>query len=122
MPHHRCRRDAIASEAPRVLVHQIDSSVAEAVLLSQVAGEAFTPAVHALRALADAQAIARLLQSVADVVVVPVSKRFVEQTNPVQRACAVDGITRADVIGVAVWKRKVALLEVDAHRADAERR
>src|SRR5580765_3422434 len=75
--------------------------------------------MNAARVLLDAQPVAGFLETVAEVVVVPVSERFVEQTDPVQRRGAIDGVAGAHVIGVAVWKGEIPLLEVDAHRAHA---
>ena len=40
--------------------HQVDAAVAKAVLLNEVAGQAFTPAVHAVRLPAERQPIAAL--------------------------------------------------------------
>ena len=78
----RRRRHATRSRWRR---HQVETSVAETVLLREVAGHAVAPSMHAGRLAANHQAVAGGDQAIAQVVVVPVAERFVEPADLPQR-------------------------------------
>ncbi len=105
-----------------MLRNEIDAAVAESVLLHDVAAESFAPGVHAAGGPAESQPVPGRDQAIAEVVVVSVSERFIEQAHPPQRVSSIRGITRTHLISVAAFDGGVSLLEVEAHRARAERR
>ena len=59
----------------------VEPPIADTELLPQIAAKSFTPYVHAHRGSTEGEAVACLLQAVAQVVVVAVSETLVEQSD-----------------------------------------
>src|SRR5262249_53004866 len=82
----------------------------------------FTPTVNAFGGPAQLQPVSGSQQAIADVVVVAIAQRFVEQANPAERFGAIDGVAGTHVIGIVAVYCRVSLRKVEAHRPRAERR
>ena len=116
------RRDGVAANARAMSRDQVEPAVAEAVLLRQIARQALTPPVDALRLAANHQAVAGGGEAIAQVVVVPVSKRLVQQPDATHCGEAPDDVARADMVRRAAVDARVPLLEVHRHDPRQHRR
>ena len=120
--HHHGSRHVISGNALRMPGEDVQSSVADAELLPQVAARIFAPSVHADGGPAERQPVSRCGQPVAQVVVRPVADVLVEQAALVERAGSIGGVSGADVIRELSRDGRVALLEIAAHHAGPEPR
>src|SRR4051794_23026262 len=100
----------------------VQSPVADTELLPQIAAKSFTPYVHAHRGSAEGEAVACLLQPVAQVVVVPVSETLVEQPDMSQCARAICSVAGTNVIDEGSLNARVSMFEVSPHGARPEPR
>src|SRR2546425_3828942 len=101
--------------------HKIEATVAEAVLLAEIAADSFAPAVHTARGPAHRQPIAGRSKAIAQIVVVSVTERLVEQPDPANGLRSIGGIARTHLIRVLTLDRGISLFEIQAHRASAKR-
>src|SRR5262249_34373742 len=100
-----------------MLGDEVETPVADAVLLNQVLVGARAPEVKAQSVRTEHEPISGRPQPIAHVVVVAVSERFVEQIDPEQRLRPVRRVAGADVVGMPASDSAVTLLEVQAHHA-----
>ena len=118
--HHQRAGHVVSADAVRMPGEEVEASVADAVLLPQVAGDIFAPAVHAQRLAAEDEPMSGRREPVAQIVVAAVAERLVEQADLVQRARAIGGVPGADVIDFVTANATVALLEIAAHHPGPE--
>src|SRR4029453_2698780 len=96
--------------------NEIQAAVAETVLLAKIAHEAVAPFVRARRLGTDGEPVAGMPQPITEVVVVTITKGFVEQAHVSERAGTICRVPGADVIDVAsILNLAVSLPQVEAH-------
>ena len=98
---HHGSRNIVAGHAPRVPGDHVEPPISDTELLSKVTAEPLAPHVDTRGSATERQPVACLVQAVAQIVVVAVSKALVEKPNLMQRTRAIGGIPRAHVIDEA---------------------